>query len=63
MSHSSYEVGPDAGWERYTHVDASGLTRRERIKLGLSILLTPLTVAVFGRSIRVTRIRPKETKP
>ena len=35
------------------YVDARSLGRLARLRLALAILLTPITVALFGRSIRV----------
>jgi hypothetical protein len=38
----------------FIHLQFTGMSLWTRVKLGLSLLLTPLTIVIMGRSIRVS---------
>ncbi len=66
MSENDENIGQDGDvtftprtFTFYQIQDASFWTR---VKLGLSLLLAPITIPLIGRTIRVRMEKPKETK-
>lgn len=56
------KIGRQPRLGTFIYLDTRSLTLRERVRLAVSVLLTPLTIILLGRSIKVnyvpSRLRP-----